>query len=212
MKKWPLDTLFFSPPTTHHINTKMPPSTLDFYNDHAAEYVEDTYHISMQHIYDQFLPLIPDGGHILDAGCGSCRDSAFFHSQKFQVTAFDASEALVTIAQGKHPFPIFCATFETFSTEILFDGIWASASLLHLSESEIDQVIPKLKGLLKENGILYCSFKIAKEPYTDDKGRFFIAMTPTKLKHILEPHFTKITVFSCQGIATEVWCNAIAKC
>lgn len=53
-----------------------------------------------------------------------------------------------------------------------FDGIWASASLLHITRTEIDDVLFLMSEALKQYGILYASFKYGTEEYEKD-GRYF---------------------------------------
>lgn len=190
---------------------RMDIATIEYYDNHAQKYIDQTSAISMQQTYDYFLPLISSGGHILDAGCGSCRDSAVFQSKGFRVTAFDASEALVNIAQSRFTFPVYCETFDSFTTTEKYDGIWASASLLHLQENDIHKTLVKLKGMLKLNGIFYCSFKVGLRSRTDGKGRFFTDMTPTILNKHLQRLFNDVTIFTSQGSEDEMWCNGIGK-
>ena len=59
----------------------MDESTLSYYSANAEAYDAETFHADMRHIYGMFLPLIPPGGRILDLGCGTGRDSAYFLSQ-----------------------------------------------------------------------------------------------------------------------------------
>ena len=49
----------------------------------------------MSYERDRFISLLPAGGKVLDAGCGSGRDSKAFLEQGFEVTAFDASERIL---------------------------------------------------------------------------------------------------------------------
>ena len=59
--------------------------TKSYYDSNTKEYVEKTRDINMENIYDKFLKHIPIGGNILDAGCGSARDSLFFKNNGFKV-------------------------------------------------------------------------------------------------------------------------------
>jgi len=52
----------------------------------------------MTDLYQPFLKLVREGGHILDAGCGSGRDSLYFLEQGYEITAFDSCEELVRLA------------------------------------------------------------------------------------------------------------------
>jgi len=49
-----------------------------------------------------------------------------------------------------------------------FDGVWASASLLHIPKTEIDDVLNRISKALKQYGILYASFKYGIEEYEKD--------------------------------------------
>ena len=68
--------------------------SVDYYNQHAQQFIVDTLEVDMAPLYTRFLPLLPEGAHILDAGCGSGRDAAHFLAQGFRVSAMDASEVL----------------------------------------------------------------------------------------------------------------------
>ena len=48
--------------------------TKDYYDNNAQEFVNSTFMVDMQSLYQPFLNLIPDFGRILDLGCGSGRD------------------------------------------------------------------------------------------------------------------------------------------
>ena len=49
--------------------------TLDYYNQKAEEFIEGTIKADMSQLRSKFLDYVPDGGMILDFGCGSGRDS-----------------------------------------------------------------------------------------------------------------------------------------
>jgi len=52
--------------------------TLDYYNQHSKEFIDNTLNVDMTSLYVKFLPLLPPGGKILDVGCGSGRDALAF--------------------------------------------------------------------------------------------------------------------------------------
>ena len=105
---------------------------MDYYQDNAQRFVDDTSNVSMDDLYQRFLAHLPQGAKILDTGCGSARDAAAFHDMGYQVQACDASQALIDIANTMLPFDVQLATFESFSSASVFDAIWACASLLHV--------------------------------------------------------------------------------
>jgi SAM-dependent methyltransferase len=70
-------------------------STIRFYEDHADAYISGTVDVDMESLYRPFIQLLPAGGTILDAGCGSGRDARAFLDRGYQVTAIDASAQMV---------------------------------------------------------------------------------------------------------------------
>jgi ubiquinone/menaquinone biosynthesis C-methylase UbiE len=52
--------------------------TIEFYDTHAKEYCESTVHLDLHGLYERFLGELGPGAHILDAGCGSGRDTKAF--------------------------------------------------------------------------------------------------------------------------------------
>ncbi|MDY0132608.1 MAG: hypothetical protein RBR53_08060 [Desulforegulaceae bacterium] len=43
--------------------------SVKFYNENAKKFSDSTLNVDMSLIYDVFLPYLPKGSHILDAGC-----------------------------------------------------------------------------------------------------------------------------------------------
>ncbi len=133
--------------------------SLQFYDDNAAAYILSTINLDLSELYEQFLPHIPAGGLILDAGCGSGRDSRYFAQQRFQVEAIDVSPKMVAAA-GQ--FPGVQARVQRLQEITIidqYDGIWACASLVHFPLEEIPSVLQRLINALKPGGVLFASFK-----------------------------------------------------
>lgn len=61
-------------------------AVMDFYNQQAKAFFERTVDVDMAPVYQRFLPLIRQGDTVLDAGCGSGRDSKIFRDMGFQVS------------------------------------------------------------------------------------------------------------------------------
>ncbi|WP_034841613.1 class I SAM-dependent methyltransferase, partial [Endozoicomonas numazuensis] len=111
------------------------PKTIAFYERNSDSFFDSTVTVDAQALYDQFLPLLPDHAHILDAGCGSGRDALVFLKKGYQVTEFDGSPSLAERASELTGLVIQCSLFEEFTSDHRFDGIWACASLLYGSQS-----------------------------------------------------------------------------
>lgn len=201
--------------------------TISYYDKHAEEFCRETKDADMSFCGDKFLNLLErknsthnienDGRlniHILDAGCGSGRDAMAFLDAGYQVTAMDASTKICKEAEKLLNRRVLCLRFEGLTFEQEFDGIWACASLLHVSNKEIDDVLKRLFYALKENGILYASFK-----YGDGeravKERFFNDYNETTLKALMIKNgFCIEDMFMMQDVREdrkmERWINVLA--
>ncbi len=146
--------------------------TLAYYDSNADAFVDSTFDVSMDEIYQEFLPQVVEGGHILDAGCGSGRDALYFKEQGYRVSAFDGSKAIADLARQKTGLPVQYRTFTEIGESNTYDAIWACASLLHLPSAEVPEAIGRLWNALKPDGTLYMSFKVGNRE-REDKGRHF---------------------------------------
>ena len=143
-----------------------------YYDQHAAEFFAESVLIDMESLHQRFLAYVPDGGLILDAGCGSGRDARAFLQKGFRVVAFDASACLAELA-GKHiGQKVDVRQFAGVAEHACYDGVWACASLLHLLPAEIPDAIGHLWTSLKPGGVVYLSFKFGKGQRLHD-GRHF---------------------------------------
>lgn len=146
--------------------------TIDYYNQNADQFFDDTVGVDMSPVYTRFLSRLPEGGHILDAGCGSGRDAKAFKELGYQVSAFDASPELARRATDHTGISVAVRQFADITEELAYDGIWACASLLHVPEKEMAVSLAKLWGALKHGGALYLSLKYGRGE-RDHNGRRF---------------------------------------
>lgn len=147
--------------------------TLGFYDNNGDDFFRNTVNIDLSHIYAPFLKQVPQDAHILDAGCGSGRDSKYFLERGYRVTAFDGSRKMAQLASEYTGLDVLHITFDEMTWQDEFDAIWANASLLHLPMLDLLPVFVKLAHALKRGGVMYVSFKWGQGNRTDDKGRHF---------------------------------------
>ncbi len=72
--------------------------TLEYYSINASTFFRDTVGVDMSALHDRLLSVIPEGGIVLDAGCGSGRDAKAFKKRGYRIVAFDASSELAAMA------------------------------------------------------------------------------------------------------------------
>ena len=157
----------------------------NFYDDNAEEFFKGTVNVDISYLYEDFLKLVPENGAILDAGCGSGRDSKFFKSKHYNVTSIDGSQEMCRIAGEYMESKVMHMQFQEIEFENVFDGIWALASLLHVPSDEIEDVLKRFKKALKENGVIYASFKYG-EFEGERNGRYFNDMNEKSSNELFE--------------------------
>lgn len=143
-----------------------------FYDSNARQYCDTTKNLSMGCFHESFAQQLPSVATILDAGCGSGRDSLIFQRLGFRVTAIDASLAMVHQARDIG-VDASALTFQEITWEHCFDGIWASASLLHVPKTEMISVLRRLRRALKRDGFIFISLKEGEGERVEADGRFF---------------------------------------
>jgi len=154
---------------------------MEYYENNAKAFVASTRLIDMQPLYQRFLPLLPKQAHILDAGCGSGRDTKYFMAQDYKVTALDASTKIAALAERETGQTVTVQRLQDIQYQNQFDGIWACASLLHVPAKELANVFHRLAQAIKPQGMIYCSFKYGQGEH-EKQGRWFTDMDETGLK------------------------------
>ena len=191
-------------------------TTLNYYNQNAVSFVEGTKDVDFKTIQDKFASRLPKGASILDFGCGSGRDTKYFVEQGFKVTATDGSEELCKIACEYAGVPVKQMLFMELDEVAIYDGIWACSSILHCSYEDLVIVMQKICKALKDNGVLYTSFKYGT--FSGERnGRFFTDMTEETFKELLtkcpelEIEDLTITIDVRPGRGEERWLNLILR-
>ena len=158
--------------------------TLDYYEKNAKRFAEGTVAVDFTATQNRFLDKLQPGGRILDFGCGSGRDTRYFLEQGYRVEAVDGSAELCRLAGEYMGIRVRQMLFGDLSEVKVYDGIWACASVLHLPEHELRDVTGKMAAALKENGVLYLSFKYGTFSGERD-GRFFTDMTEASFADLI---------------------------
>nr|WP_302638148.1 class I SAM-dependent methyltransferase [uncultured Clostridium sp.] len=192
-------------------------NTLDYYNKNSEEYFNSTLNVDMTNTYKEFLKLVPEGGKILDLGCGSGRDSMNFMKLGYEVTAVDGSKELAKKASVLLGKEVIASTFEELELKEKFHGIWACASLLHIKREDLKTVLNNLYNNLDDNGVFYMSFKYGEKEYVDDKNRYFNCFTDESIISFINEN-TKYNILGLYitedklGRVNEVkWVNLICN-
>lgn len=191
-------------------------NTLGYYDNHADEFYKSTVNVQFSTMQECFFGKLKKGSYILDFGCGSGRDTKYFLEKGCSVDAIDGSKELCKLASEYTGIEVKNMFFQELVEVDKYDGIWACSSILHLPIDELAQVMRKMVVALKENGIIYTSFKYGI--FSGERnGRFFTDMTEETFAEFLsridglevEEQWTTSDVRPGRG--EEKWLNLILR-
>lgn len=190
--------------------------TINYYNVNARQFAETTVSVEFHTMQSKILDKLPPSSTILDFGCGSGRDTKYFIEQGHQVDAVDGSVELCKLASEYTGIEVKHMYFQELSEVEKYNGIWACSSILHLSISELEDVLKKMQKALKTNGIIYTSFKYGTfSGYRN--GRFFTDMTEETFGELLEKipglniEEQWVTLDVRPGRGEEKWLNILLR-
>ena len=104
----------------------------------------------------RFAGAMPEGGRVLDLGCGSGRPIAgWLIGEGFRLTGADFSEPMLQLARARWPEGDWrLSDMRTLDLPDRFDGIIGWDSFFHLTPDEQRTCLPRLARHLKPGGVL----------------------------------------------------------
>ncbi len=136
-------------------------TTIDTYDQTVDEYIKNVDNLHPIKESKKFLSYLGKNKSILDLGCGPGRDAKIFADKGYQVIGIDLSKGMIEAATNR----VKNAEFKVMDIRQLkfddnhFDGVWASASFLHIPKKEIIKGFQEVHRVLKDKGIFYISVK-----------------------------------------------------
>jgi SAM-dependent methyltransferase len=158
-----------------------------YYNQNADKFFNTTVNADMSELYQRFFTYAPSQGRILDAGCGSGRDTKAFIERGYQVVAFDASQRMVEMSSAYTGQATLLLRFDQLEFREEFDAVWACASLLHVPDSEIDDALTRLNRALVPGGTMFIAFKYGAGEQ-ERRGRWFSDYNEERMQQLLARH------------------------
>lgn len=190
--------------------------TIEYYNQNADMFAQGTRLVDFTVVQKRFAKMLPIGSKILDFGCGSGRDTKYFLEKGYQVEATDGSSELCKLASDFTGIEVKEMLFQDLDASGKYEGIWACSSILHLSKKELFPVIRKMCDALKDNGVIYTSFKYG-DFEGERNGRYFTDFTEDTFDKFIKviPELTIeeewITSDVRPGRGEEKWLNLILR-
>ncbi len=164
---------------------------MNYYDDNYQDFISRTLEVDMSELYIPFCNKLASESKILDIGCGPGRDLKYFSSIGHIPIGLEPSQQLADFGRKYSDCKIIETTIQEFQSETLFDGIWACASILHLSSSELGEALHNIAGLMHGGSIFYCSFKLGSHEGIRN-GRYFNDQTMDSFTELL-PESLKIS-------------------
>jgi cyclopropane fatty-acyl-phospholipid synthase-like methyltransferase len=197
--------------------------TINYYN-HASELLTLKYETAdVSNIHNLLLNTFNQEDKLLEIGCGSGRDTSYMIKNGYDVIGIDGSIKMIEEAKKLHP-ELYSKLFYKILPNDLdfndkFDGIYSIATLMHLSQIDLEKTILNIYNLLNTNGKFLMSVSLFRNDINkngfDEKGRFFLTLSKNEWISVLENNGFKIedTITNKDGLNRESisWLTIISK-
>lgn len=162
------------------------PETIHVYDKRAAEYADKTdAENSADPLLLAFIAACPAGGRVLDLGCGPGAAAAAMARAGLLVDATDGSGEMVALAARHAHVNARQALFDDIDGTDIYDGIWASFSLLHAPRADFPRHLAALHKALKPGGIFCIGMKLGTGEARDRIGRLYTYYSASELDSFL---------------------------
>lgn len=173
---------------------------------------------------DEFISFLSQGAMVLDVGCGTGIKAKYLMEKGLRVTGVDFSDKCIEIAKIEAPGGKFIVSDmkDLSGVRGLFDGLFAQASLLHISKKEVPEILNNLIVKLKIGGYFYIALKEKKGGKKDEEvvvdndygyeyERFFSYFTMDEVKSNLKNLGMKIYYENFTTSGKAPWIQIIAR-
>ena len=160
--------------------------TLQVYETQSSKYLENVKKDHPSKTLKYFAANLPKKSNVLDYGCGPGLSAEYLANLGHSVIAFDASKNMLELVPKHERIKSYQATFDTFSENEIFDGIWASFSLLHAKRRDFPHLLTSIKRALKPYGLFSIGLKLGAGEKRDKLGRRYTFVSQNELDQLLK--------------------------
>lgn len=160
------------------------PQTLDAYRARAEAYAAIPPAPEQDAALARFLADLPEGGRILDLGCGPGLQAAAMQAAGFDVTGLDPLPEFVAATRSRG-VRARLGSFTDLTEVAAYDGIHASFSLLHAPRADMPGHLARIRTALTPGGRVFLGLKLGTGEGRDALGRFYTYYSEADLRHLL---------------------------
>lgn len=169
----------------------------------------------LQHLANTIVERLEPQAQILDIGCGTGQDMAWFESQTMNLTGIDLSKSMLMFAKERTTGSLIQATMEHLPLRShVFDAAWCCASLLHIPKQQAAIVLTELRRVVRRGGLVMISVQEGDSEewnggYVDGVLRFFARYTFEELRLLLQEHEFEILDYARETTTRRSWLTAL---
>lgn len=140
---------------------------------------------------EELLERVGASARIVDIGCGTGRDMAWFEARGVRVTGIDISIEMLKRARGKVRGDLMAMQMSRLGIrDNAFDAAWCCASLLHLPKPEAKRALGEIRRVLGSGSPMMLSLQEGSGEgweggYVADVQRFFARYSVDELRVLL---------------------------
>lgn len=203
------------------LNSRMQ-SAYDWLVDIYAQVNQNNMPESLVHQANLLIKAVGMGGKILDVGCGTGRDLAWFIDNGAWAAGIDLSRGMLdyayrTLAQASRLTRLACADMQHLPfPEATFDGLWACASLLHLPKAQAPDALREFQRVLRPGGYMVIDVQQGTGEtweafYGTVVERFFARYQPPELADLLLAAGFEIIESTITPSGMKTWISIMGK-
>lgn len=173
-------------------------------------------------LLDRFVTALPAGARVLEIGSGPGRDALVLERAGLSVRRTDITPAFVELLRaGGYDAdvvdPLVDDLTEPGQPITTYDGVWASACLLHVDRADLPTVLTRLAAVTRVDGVLHLSVKEGDGERWSTHGsvtapRRFVFWREAPLRAALEDAgWTVLEVGGARGSRDDRWIDVLAR-